>query len=240
MDNLNKNLPKTILKALILIVILISGGVVYQYSGYSEYMTKENISFSIEVLRTFVDGFGYFGPLLFILIAALCIAFYIPSTMIICLGVTIFGGVLGILFSTMSIYIAAVLIYAMTQRLGRDFVVSYLSGTKLKKIEKRLHKKGIWAVFYLRLIFFMFPPLNWLMALSNINFRNYFLGTVLGTVHHIIVIAWMTDIIVDIIRKGDSMNPFKTPILLMPLSINVFILFVTWVIDGRLQKKSIE
>ncbi len=231
MDSLENNRHKTILKALILLVMLILGGVAYQYTGYSEYMTKENIASAIEALRKFANGFGLLGPILFIIIAALAITFYIPSTTIIWLGVTIFGGFLGTIFSTMSIYIAAVLIYFIAQRLGRDFVVSYISGKKLKKLERRLQQRGFWTVFYLRLIFFMFYPLNWLMALSNINFRDFFLGTVLATAHRIVIIAWLADIIVDILRKGDSLNPFKTPILLIPMGISLFILLVTQLID---------
>ncbi len=234
------NRRKTILKALILLTILILGGVAFQQTGHSQYMTKEKIASAIEALRIFANGFGSFGPILFIIIAALAITFFIPSVTIIFLGVTTFGGFLGTILSTISIYIATLLIYITAQRLGRDFVVANILGTKLKKLETRLHKKGLWGVLYLRLLFFMSPPLNWLMALSNISFRNYFLGTVFGTTHRIIIFAWLTDILVDIIHKGDSLNLFKTPILLIPMIISLFILFITQLIDRRLLTKSTE
>ncbi len=52
--------------------------------------------------------------------------------------------------------------------------------------------------------------------------------------------AWLADAIVDIFSKGYSLNPFKTLILLVPLGISLIILFVTKLIDRRLQMKSTQ
>jgi uncharacterized membrane protein YdjX (TVP38/TMEM64 family) len=193
-------------------------------------MTKEKIAGTIDYLRGFVNGLGVLGPIFFITTAALAIAAYIPSVVIIYFGVSIWGGVIGTVISAISIYTATILIYFTAQGLGREFVVR-ISAKKLKRLEARLENRGFWTVFYLRLIFFMAPPLNWLLALTNINLRNFFWGTVLGTAHQIIIVAWLTDMVVDLIKTGRSLNPFQTPKLFIPLGIGITILVTTRLID---------
>jgi uncharacterized membrane protein YdjX (TVP38/TMEM64 family) len=79
----------------------------------------------------------------------------------------------------------------------------------------------------------MAPPLNWLLALTNISLRNFFWGTVLGTAHQIIIVAWLTDMVVNLIKTGGSLDPFQTPKLFIPLGIGITILVFTKLIDRR-------
>jgi uncharacterized membrane protein YdjX (TVP38/TMEM64 family) len=44
-------------------------------------------------------------------------------------------------------------------------------------------------VFLLRLVFWLAPPVNYALALSNIRFRHYFAGSLLGLVLPIALIA---------------------------------------------------
>jgi uncharacterized membrane protein YdjX (TVP38/TMEM64 family) len=100
-------------------------------------------------------------------------------------------------------------------------------------VEDRLQTTGLMTVVYVRLLSFMLPPVNWLLSLMNISYRDLFLGTLLGTAHMIILFAWLSDIIVDRLQAGDSLNPFTTPELLLPITIGIVIFAALRIVDRR-------
>ncbi len=222
----------SVIRASILFAFLAAGVIFYYYTDYSHYLTKDKISVTIDSIRGFVASFGLSGPLLFVMAGISAITINIPSVFIIYFAVVIFGGVAGVFISAISIYLATTLIYFIAQLLGRDFVTQ-LFGKRLKKLEGRLDERGMMTVIYLRLIFFMSPPLNWLLSLTNISYRNFFLGTLFGTVHNIIINAWLSDMVIDLIKSGDSLNPIKTPKLLFPLGIGIIIFLTIRIADRR-------
>ena len=222
----------SVIRALILLAFIAAGIIFYHYTDYSQYLTKDKISFTIDSIRGFMAGFGPFAPILFVMAGLLAITTNIPTVVIISFSVIIFGGVAGAFLSAISVYLATTLIYFIAQLLGRDFVTR-LFGKRLKKLEERLDERGLMTVIYLRLIFFMSPLLNWLLSLTNISYRNFFLGTLFGTVHHIIINAWLSDMVIDLIQSGDSLNPIKTPKLLRPLGIGIAIFLTVRIIDRR-------
>ena len=102
----------------------------------------------------------------------------------------------------------------------------------------RIDERGLMMVVYLRLLFFMIPPLNWILSLSNISFRDYFLGSLLGGVIRIILIAWISATCINLYKVGESMNPLKTHKLLFPLIAWGLILFAVTVMDIYRRKKN--
>jgi uncharacterized membrane protein YdjX (TVP38/TMEM64 family) len=222
----------SVIRASILFAFIAAGVIFYHYTDYSHYLTKDKISITIDSIRGFIASFGLFGPFLFVMAGVSAITINIPTVFIIYFSVIIFGGVFGAFISAISVYLATTLIYSIAQLLGRDFVTQ-LFGKRLKKLEDRLDERGMMTVVYLRLIFFMAPPLNWLLSLTNISYRNFFLGTLFGTVHHIIINAWLSDMVIDLIKSGDSLNPVKTPKLLFPLGIGITIFLTIRIADRR-------
>ncbi|UCD83946.1 MAG: TVP38/TMEM64 family protein [Deltaproteobacteria bacterium] len=226
----------SVIRALVLLAFITAGIVFYRYTDYSQYLTKDKISFAIDSIRSFVARFGLFGPILFVVAGFIAITTNIPTVVIIYFSVITFGGIAGAFIAAICVYIATTLIYFIAQLLGRDFVTQ-LFGKRLKKLEGRLDERGLMTVIYLRLIFFMSPPLNWLLSLTNISYRNFFLGTLFGTVHHIIINAWLSDMIIDQIKAGGSLNPIETPKLLIPLGIGVAVFITVRIIDRRRRTK---
>ncbi len=111
--------------------------------------------------------------------------------------------------------------------------MKWLFGRRLRTVEERLDERGLMTVFYLRLIFFMSPALNWLLSTTNISYRNLLLGTLLGAAHNIILNAWLSGMVIELITAGKSLNPIETPKLLLPLGIGIVIFFTIRIIDGR-------
>ena len=52
---------------------------------------------------------------------------------------------------------------------------------RLQHYEEQLEEHGFSTVIMLRLLFFLFPPINWLLGVSDISLRTYVTATVLGS-----------------------------------------------------------
>ena len=223
---------KAWLKTLVLAAVLLGGWWVYESTDYQRYLTKDRVAHSIASLQQYAAEAGPEAPILFVAASVAAIICYIPAVVVIFFAVCIFGAWPGAVMSAASVYLAVTVIYFTAQWLGRDLVVS-LAGPRLEKFESRISGRGFRAVLYLRLFFFVLPPTNWLLGLSSIRFRNVFWGTVLGTIHHIIIFSWLTGLIVATLEQGGSLNPFDTPALLVPLAVGTVLFIVLRLVNPQ-------
>ncbi len=226
----------SVIRAIILLTIISAGIFFCYYTDYSQNLTKEYISDSIESIRKLISGYGFYGNVLFVIVAICAIVINIPSVVIILFSVIIFGGIKAAIVSAISIYIAAMTIYVIAQYLGRGFL-KRLCGSKLDQFDKKLEHRGFKTVLYLRLLFFMLPPFNWMLSLSNIGFRDFLLGTVLGTFHHIIVLTWLSDNIIEAVKAGESLNPIKNPGMMASMAIGFGIIISIRLIGGCISNR---
>jgi len=214
-----------IIRVSLLLVFIVTTFVLYHYAGYSQYFTKDKISITIDAVREFVSSFGFLGPILYTIAAAVAITINIPTFLIVCLSAIIFGKVAGTIISFIFVGVSTSLIYFIAQLLGRPFT-ERLFGKRLKKIEERLDERGLMTVFYIRLIWFNSPIANWVLSTTSVSYTNLFFGTILGTAHTIILLVWLSDMIIETIKAGEFLNPIKTPKLLLPICIGITI-FIT-------------
>lgn len=226
---------RILLKACVLVILLLGLYLVYQLAGMTQNVEGAGLAGKVSALRSFIDSLGLLGPAVFVAVSTAAIMVYIPAVVIVCVAVCIFGGINGAVLATASIYMAVTAVYFTAQFLGRDMVVR-AAGSRFNDFETRLAGKGLVTVIYMRLFFFVFPPTNWLLGLSALSFRDVFLGTVLGTVHHIIIFAWMTDAVMEVIRRGGSLNPLETRTLLIPMLAGTFVFAAVHIISYRIQR----
>jgi uncharacterized membrane protein YdjX (TVP38/TMEM64 family) len=121
---------------------------------------------------------GAAGPALFIAIYA-ATALVLPATIPTAAGAFIFGPWLGFLYNMAGAMIAASAAFLIARHLLRDEASRFLTG-KLKALDDRSERDGFAAVFYLRMLFFPFLPLNYAAGVTRITFKDFFLATLLG------------------------------------------------------------
>ncbi len=63
--------------------------------------------------------------------------------------------------------------------IARDACAAHIPA-KLRKFSEHLRSRGFRAVVVLRLVFYLFPPVNWMLGLSHIRFRDFLAGSLLG------------------------------------------------------------
>lgn len=220
----------------VLIVIIAGTVVLFRKTDIEQYFTQESINHTIVSIRSFESQFGVFGPVMFWLAGSLAIVLNVPTVLIIWFSVMTYGPVGGALEGLLCLNTASLSIYYISRLLGRDFVYRVF-GKRIVKLEDRFEQGGFMTVVYLRIFFFMVPPLNWFLGLMNLKLHDFFFGTMAGTLHHVILNAWIAGVGIKIIREGRSLLFWKSPELAPPLIVGLVIFITIRIIDKSVQKR---
>jgi len=168
------NRGKAILKAGILLVFVVAAIIIIRYTPIKDYL-------SVEALGRFLDAVGIWAPVVFMVIYAGGVCLFLPGTLLTGLGAAIFGPYWGFVYVWFGAMAGASIAFWIGRTLGREFASS-LIGDKLKKYDDAIERNGFATVLYLRLVYFPFTPMNFGMGLTQVHFRDYFLGTGLGII----------------------------------------------------------
>ena len=173
-SNMPENRKKALMKAIFLLIFIVAAIFLVRFTPIKNYLTAES-------LGRFLDGAGFWGPLIFILIYAAGVCLFLPGTLLTGLGAAIFGAYEGFVYVWFGAMAGASVAFFIGRTLGREFASS-LIGDKLKKYDDGIERNGFATVLYLRLVYFPFTPMNFGMGLTKVHFRDYFIGTGLGII----------------------------------------------------------
>ena len=168
------NRKKALVKALVLMAFVIGAILLVRYTPVKQYITPE-------MLGNYLDMFGMWAPVIFIVIYAAGICLFLPGTLLTGVGAAIFGAYWGFVVVWIGAMIGASVAFFIGRTLGREFAAS-LIGDKLKKYDDGIERNGFATVLYLRLVYFPFTPMNFGMGLTKVRFWDYFFGTGLGII----------------------------------------------------------
>lgn len=191
----------TILKVLILIIFIALAVYLSQQSYVTQLLSKEG-------LQNFVNGFGVFGPVVYILIYAAGICLFIPGSLLTAVGGIIFGTVWGFIYTMIGAMIGSTVAFFIARYLGKEFFDNVLK-EKAKKLEKYndlLEKESFSTIFYLRMVFFPFTPLNFAAGVTKCKFKEYFWGTLLGIIPGTFIFTFFFDTITNITGIQDLLS----------------------------------
>ncbi len=149
-------------------------------------------------LQIWLQQMGIWAPIVYILvytIATLCI---LPSTPLNLTGGAIFGSVWGTVWTSIAAILAAVISFWFSRTIGRKFVEQKLAG-KWEAIDREMHQGGLLYMFAIRLLpLIPYGIVNFAAGLTSIKFRDYLIGTLLGTVPGILPFVMMGDGLEDL------------------------------------------
>lgn len=69
--------------------------------------------------------------------------------------------------------------FLLSRYIAHDYCARHIPD-KLQHYNERLRRKGLQTVILLRLMFYLFPPVNWMLGLSRIRGRDYMVATFIG------------------------------------------------------------
>lgn len=183
---------KKILKGVVFVLFLILAIYVVQLPFVREFLANTD---------TFLDQFGMWAPIMYILFYAVAISFMAPGTPITAAGALLFGTLGGFIYTVIGACLGAASAFWIARTLGHDFAQS-LFGKTIHKYDEKMAKHGFSTILYLRLFFFPFNALNFGSGLTQIKFKDYMLGTFLGILPGTFVFVFLTDTIADSIREN--------------------------------------
>jgi uncharacterized membrane protein YdjX (TVP38/TMEM64 family) len=134
----------------------------------------------IPAFAAWVDGLGFWGPVVFVVAYALAVVAFVPASLLTLAA----GAIFGVASGTVYVFIAAVLgsslAFLVSRYLARAAVERRLQGNdRFAAIDRAVGEQGRKIVFLLRLSpVFPFNLLNYALGLTRVRFPDYALAGV--------------------------------------------------------------
>jgi uncharacterized membrane protein YdjX (TVP38/TMEM64 family) len=151
-------------------------------------------------LRGFIAAYGFWGPLIFLLVWAI-----VPVLLLPCLPLTIAGGILfgpvwGVVYTACGSTVGAALSFLVARYLARDWVAGKIWGTRLAHLDEKVARHGWKIVASTRLLLLPFFLLNYAFGLTRIAFLPYVVATFFGMLPWTIAFVYFSSHILDILK----------------------------------------
>ncbi len=133
-------------------------------------------------LQALIQKAGLWAPLGYIALYAVGTLALLPSTPLNISGGLLFGPWWGILWTSMGAVVAAAIAFFFSRTVGRPTMEKRLAG-RWQTMDAEIHRGGLFYMFAIRLIPVMpYGIVNFAAGLTSIRFRDFLIGTILGTV----------------------------------------------------------
>lgn len=131
------------------------------------------------------------GPLGFIgLIAAFSVGMLIqvPGMLFVGVSIWVYGQTLGAILAHLGGVVALSVSFLVARTVGGR-PLGAMKNKWAQKVFARLDEHPISTVAILRLVFWFGPPINYALAFSNIKFRDYVIGSAIGLIPIVTIVA---------------------------------------------------
>lgn len=173
-------------------------------------------------LQASVQQAGVFAPIFYIVLYVVFTLLVLPSTALNLMGGALFGLWFGTLWTSIAAVISAIVAFTFTRSIGRELVAQKLAG-RWEQMDAEIRRSGLFYMFAIRLLpIIPYGLVNFTAGLTSIRFRDYLLGTMLGTIPGILPFVMM----------GSGLQAFKSgdrlPLAIAFTLTGVLIMGATW------------
>lgn len=188
-------------------------------------------STSTEQVQSALQQAGYWAPLIYIAIYVVATVLILPSTALNLAGGAVFGPWAGTFWTSVAAIVAAIVTFWFTRTVGHSQIKRRLPPT-WAALDSELNQAGIAYMFAIRLLpIIPYGVVNFAAGLTSISFRDYTLGTLLGTVPGVFPFVLLGSSGLKALKTGQVL-PLVLPLVL----IGLLVLAATW--HQRHQRKS--
>lgn len=144
-----------------------------------------------EKISAYFKEFGFWGPLLILLLTAVqMFLIFFPNLILVVVSVLAYGPVWGALLSILGNIVASLLGYWIGTAFGKR-AQKVISEEKIKKVQKFLDRYGFGAVLIFRLCPFVSnDAISVAAGISKMNFWRFMLATLAGSIPFNIAVAY--------------------------------------------------
>ncbi|PSB34997.1 TVP38/TMEM64 family protein [Chlorogloea sp. CCALA 695] len=183
---------KTGILLLAIICIVATGGVIYLLGGIESAQ-----------IRAWLNSVGIWSPVIYIALYVLATVLVLPSTVLNLTGGAVFGAVWGTLWTSLAAIIAAIVAFTFTRTVGREIIAERLSG-RWQAMDAEVRQGGLFYMFAIRLVPIMpYGLVNFAAGLTSISFKDYVLGTTMGTVPSVLPFVLLGSSGLKALHTGD-------------------------------------
>ena len=165
----------------LLAVVIVALYVIAVATGLDEQLTTDNI-------RSMMQDAGPWGIVVFVVVFIVGNLIQIPSNVFLLAAIYSFGFLDGVVLSYFSNVISICVSFFLVRSLGGQ-PLSLVQKPWMRKALDQLDQRPIRAIFAMRAIMGGSPPLNYTLAMSEVRFRDYLIGSGLGLIPPIVVVA---------------------------------------------------
>ncbi len=142
-----------------------------------------------------------FTPLLVMAIYVVAGVVGVPITLMIIATVIAFGPWAGMFYALLGAEISALVTFFIGHLLGRDAVKRF-AGSRVNRLSKNLARRGIVTIITVRIIpVAPFSIINIIAGVSDIRFRDYAIGSLIGLLPGVLAIGLLADRMVASLRE---------------------------------------
>lgn len=186
------------LKILILIAVVAGLAVLWRWTPLGDYVDLA----SARTMATWIKA----QPLAPLLVAGVYVAgglVALPVTLMIIATVAVFGTWLGLLYALAGSWLSAATLFGIGRLMGRNTVRRFAGGL-LNRLSRTLSDKGLLTVVTFRIVpVAPFSVVNLIAGVSEIRWRDFALGTLIGMVPGVVAVALLADRIAASLRHPD-------------------------------------
>lgn len=188
-----------------------------RFFGLGEYLDRDR-------LRLWVDGFGVWGPLVYILVYSIAPSLMMPGLALTVIGGVLFGPVRGSIYVMAGATIGASVAFLIARHMGREWVEGVVKGGWLEELDAKVERQGWKIVAFTRLIpLFPFNFLNYAFGLTKIKFSHYLIATFVFMIPGAVAYVVFSSSILDLFKGGVSLEFVIGAVLVVMISLAAYL-----------------
>tara|TARA_R110002110_G_scaffold91264_2_gene237450 strand:- start:70665 stop:72788 length:2124 start_codon:yes stop_codon:yes gene_type:complete len=204
------------LRVAVLLAAVLGLAAAWRWTPLSDWLSMDRV----EAAAQWIED-SPFTPLLVLLAYVLGSIVVLPVTLMIIATVTVFGPWWGFVYAMVGAQLAAMVTYGIGHMIGGD-AISRIAGSQLNSVRRALSRRGIATVVTLRIVpVAPFTVINLIAGISEIRFRDFAIGSLLGLLPGVTSIAFLADRIAASVR-----DPSATSIAILAVAVVAVGLFL--------------
>ena len=128
------------------------------------------------LLINYIDNYGIWAPLIFIILQIFQVVVPIIPGGISCLaGVLAFGPILGFIYNYIGLVIGSILVYYISRKYGISIIKKLFKSNTINKYLRYINNNNFKKIFFIGIIMPFFPDdlLCYISGISNISFKSF-------------------------------------------------------------------
>lgn len=191
-----------------LIAFIITTVASIRLTGLDSYLDQER-------LRSWISGYGAWGPAVYIIIYSIAPSLMLPGLPITIAGGILFGPLAGTIYTSIGATIGASIAFLVARYMGRGWIETMLKESRWKELDSEVERQGWKVVAFTRLIpLFPFNLLNYAFGLTRIRFSHYLIASFVFMLPGVIAYVVFSSSLLGLL-KGNVSREFLVGLILV-------------------------